>query len=294
MLRPRQLPAEKRAVPPFEEHLSKTPCRPLRTLEVMNGTTKAASRSVRRYPYGVDAPPILAALAGLSVGGFTMASRFFARNRLRQGTIALAAGAIGSVAATGYAYTTLYGKLVVWEHVLDNLDLRGSERVLDLGCGRGAVLMAVARRLTRGGSAVGADVWTTDQSGNSREATHANAEAEGVADRVKVVDADMRDLPFDDGEFDLVTASMAVHNIRDRDGRLQALREAHRVLKPGGRLLIADPAPMIKTYAKTLRELDAVQISEHSLGWRFAFGGLAPGAMLRATKPVQTDTSRCP
>jgi SAM-dependent methyltransferase len=242
----------------------------------------------KRFRYGVDAPPVLAALAGLSITGLTVASGCFGKNRRGRGTIALTIGAIGSIAATGYAYTTLYGKHVVWGHELDAVDLQGTERVLDLGCGRGAVLVAVARRLIHGGSVVGADLWTMDQSGNSREATLANATAEGVADRVEVVDADMRDLPFDADEFDLVTASMAVHNIRDREGREQALREAHRVLKPGGRLLVADPFPMVKTYANTLRALDVVQISAQNLGWRFAFGGLSPGAMLRASKPLQT------
>jgi ubiquinone/menaquinone biosynthesis C-methylase UbiE len=239
----------------------------------------------KRFRYGVDAPPVLAALAGISITGLTVASRSCDKNRRGKGAIALTVGAIGSLAATGYAYTTLYGKHVVWGRELDAVDLQGTERVLDLGCGRGAVLVAVARRLTHGGSVVGADLWTMDQSGNSREATLANATAEGVAGRVEVVDADMRDLPFDADEFDLVTASMAVHNIRDREGRVQALREAHRVLKPGGRLLVADPFPMMKTYANTLRALGAVQIGQQSLGWRFAFGGLSPGAMLRATKP---------
>jgi SAM-dependent methyltransferase len=248
----------------------------------------------QRLRYGVDAPPVLVALGGLSVTGLTIASGSFGNNRRGRGTIALAVGAVGSIAAAGYAYTTLYGKHVVWGHELDAVGLRGTERVLDMGCGRGAVLVAVARRLIHGGSVVGADVWTMDQSGNSREATLANAAAEGVADRVEVVDADMRDLPFDAGEFDLVTASMAVHNIRDRDGRVQALREAHRVLKPGGRLLVADPFPMVRTYAKTLRALDVVQISEQGLGWRFAFGGLSPGAMLRASKPLQTRPTARP
>jgi cyclopropane fatty-acyl-phospholipid synthase-like methyltransferase len=68
--------------------------------------------------------------------------------------------------------------------LLDSLDLRGDEHVLDLGCGRGAVLLMAAQRLTIG-RAVGVDLWkTSDQSGNAEAATRRNADAEGVADRV--------------------------------------------------------------------------------------------------------------
>jgi hypothetical protein len=69
-------------------------------------------------------------------------------------------------------------------------------RAADLGCGRGAVLIEAARRLPTG-RAVGADLWSgKDQSGNSPDATLANAAAAGVADRVEVHTADMTALPF--------------------------------------------------------------------------------------------------
>lgn len=46
--------------------------------------------------------------------------------------------------------------------------------------------------------------------------------------------------PFDDNSFDLVVSSFAIHNIPARAGRKKAIDEAVRVLRPGGRLLIAD------------------------------------------------------
>jgi hypothetical protein len=55
-----------------------------------------------------------------------------------------------------YLYATLRSKFVVWAELLDQLKLRGDERILDLGCGRGAVLMLAAQHLTTG-RAVG---WT--------------------------------------------------------------------------------------------------------------------------------------
>lgn len=154
------------------------------------------------------------------------------------------------LAHTGvYLHTTLRGKLRVWERVLDQADLKGNEQLLDLGCGRGAVLIAAARRLPAG-HAVGADLWSgKDQSGNSPEATLANAAAAGVADRVEVHTADMTALPFADGSFDVVTSALAIHNIPSPERRYRAVDEAMRVLHPGGQLLIADFWPMARKYA---------------------------------------------
>ncbi len=111
--------------------------------------------------------------------------------------------------ATTVLHTTLRGKFLVWAELLDRLGLRGDERILDLGCGRGAVLLMAAQRLTTG-RAVGVDLWQgADQSGNSLEATRRNAVAEGVADRVELHTGDMRALPFKDGGFDLVLSSLS-------------------------------------------------------------------------------------
>jgi ubiquinone/menaquinone biosynthesis C-methylase UbiE len=147
-----------------------------------------------------------------------------------------------------FLHTTLRGKLRIWERDLDRAGLSGNEQLLDLGCGRGAVLIEAARRLPAG-RAVGVDVWSRDQSGNRPETTLANAAAAGVADRVEVHTADMTALPFEDGSFDVVTSALAIHNIRSPEGRYRAVDEAMRVLRPGGQLLIADPWPMAKKYA---------------------------------------------
>jgi SAM-dependent methyltransferase len=196
--------------------------------------------------YGVDAPPLPALLGAAGVACGVAAVRW------PTGRPALAvAGAVLLAGAGVYLHTTLRGKLRAWDAILNRAGLKGDEQVLDMGCGRGAVLIAAARRLPNG-RAVGVDLWSADQSGNRPEATLANAAAAGVADRVQVRSGDMTSLPFPDASFDFVTSAMAIHNIGSTEGRNRALDEAFRVLRPGGQLLIADPWPIVRKYAAHL------------------------------------------
>ena len=161
--------------------------------------------------------------------------------------------------ATGYVYTTRRGKFQVWAEILLRLGLRGDEQILDLGCSRGAVLLMAASLLPRG-KAIGIDVWkTNEQSCNALSVTQHNAEREAVAERVELHTADMRHLPFSHGLFDLVVSSMAI-------------TEAVRVLKPGGRLVIAD-FHETQRYGERLRELAMTDVTQQALGWRFWYGG---------------------
>jgi ubiquinone/menaquinone biosynthesis C-methylase UbiE len=186
-----------------------------------------------------------------------------------------------------YLHATLRGKFIVWAEILDESKLRGDERILDMGCGRGAVLLMAAQHLTAG-RAVGVDLWRgVDQSGNSAEATRNNAVAEGVADRVELHDGDMRALPFEDDSFDRVLSSLAIHNIHGRAGRARAVSEAVRVLRPGGRLLIAD-VRSTREYQEELARLGMNDIVRRRAGRKFWRGG--PWAMTRlvtATKPAR-------
>jgi len=191
---------------------------------------------------------------------------------------------MGTILAA-YLDATLRGKFVVWAQLLDQLNLRGDERILDLGCGRGAVLLLAAQHLTTG-RAVGADIWRkVDQSGNSMEATRRNALAEGVGDRVELHTADMTALPFADNSFDVVLSSMAIHNINTEAGRKKAIEEAVRVVRPGGRLMIADVRGT-GFYQQQLESLGMCDVKRSRLGWQFWRGGASAATLLvTATKP---------
>ena len=123
------------------------------------------------------------------------------------------------------------------EALLDRHSWCGDELVLDIGCGRGQATIAVARRLCSG-HVVGVDLsHRIDPAGKSYLAA-ARAEAVGVASRVSFKRAVATALPFPDGSFDVVV-SMAVPHTSSAS-RAQAVREALRVLSPGGTLLVFD------------------------------------------------------
>ncbi|HEY6271971.1 MAG TPA: class I SAM-dependent methyltransferase [Terriglobales bacterium] len=197
----------------------------------------------------------------------------------------VAAGVMFGCAGCGL-YASRQGKFTVWAGLLNGLSFRGDEWILDVGCGRGAVLLMAAKRLTTG-RAIGVDLWKrADQSGNAIEATKRNAAAEGVADLVELRTADMTTLPFEDSTFDLVLSSLAIHNVRGWAGRDQAIEQVVRVLRPGGRLMIAD-LWATRQYSLCLAKLGMANISRRGLGWRMWWSGpWLPTHLVTATKPL--------
>jgi arsenite methyltransferase len=261
------------------------------------------SRASDKPDYGLDAPGVvrnllIAGAAGLLI--WTTAYFGLWSGLLKVGPIAgielrfPAAGALwpgaGCTAmALWMLWSSKVGKVRERETLLDRIPWTGAERVLDVGCGRGLLLVGAARRLT-GGRATGIDIWQAeDLSGNRPEATLENARREGVADRVEVKTADMRKIPFADGSFDVVVSSQAIHNIYDSGGRAQAIGEVARVLAPGGRALLRD-IRHVRDYAATLAQHGVTEVRQLDSPFVTAFlalvtfGSLRPGTLL-ARKP---------
>lgn len=201
----------------------------------------------RRTDYGIDAPPVVRNLSVFGVAWLVLAGVLYIDGESRSPGLFRMLYKTGLYCGPSWIMTALlmvYGsrvrKLALRDRLLDELALRGEETVLDVGCGRGLMLLGAARRLPRG-RAVGLDLWqTVDQSGNSPEATRKNAEAEGVLERIELHTGDARAMPFPDQHFDCILSSWALHNIPDAAGRAAAVREIARVLKPGGRVLLVD------------------------------------------------------
>lgn len=160
------------------------------------------------------------------------------------------------------------------------MNWKGNEIVLDVGTGRGLMMIGAARKL-KSGKAVGIDIWSKkDLSGNSMEKTLANADLEGVRDRVEVQSGDATAMNFADGTFDVVLSNLCIHNIPTRDGRDRACREIVRVLKPGGTAVISD---FIHTahYVKAFRSAGA-ETTRNGMDFLFTF---PPLRIIEVQKP---------
>jgi ubiquinone/menaquinone biosynthesis C-methylase UbiE len=224
--------------------------------------------------YGIDAPGVVRNLlvigAALIISGIV-----FPTIQLGNVTILWNQSAFwsGGGCLTGGILMLLYAKWGKFRHrdmMLNMLRWRGDERVLDVGTGRGLLLIGAARRLTTG-RGTGIDVWSTrDLSGNSLERTQTNVDIEGVQDKVDLKSDDARKLSFPDASFDVILSNLCIHNIPDANGRAQACREIARVLKPGGIALISDfinTGTYLKTFANCGLKVSRTQINPLTFPW---------------------------
>lgn len=111
------------------------------------------------------------------------------------------------------------------QQMAERIAPRDGDALLDIGCGTGTALFELAPRV---GRAVGVDL-SAEMLAVARLRAPAN---------VELVQADCAELPFDAASFDVYRAERIYQHLAEPRA---ALREARRVLKPGGRLVLADP-----------------------------------------------------
>ncbi|HHH39806.1 MAG TPA: bifunctional demethylmenaquinone methyltransferase/2-methoxy-6-polyprenyl-1,4-benzoquinol methylase UbiE [Sedimenticola sp.] len=110
--------------------------------------------------------------------------------------------------------------------------VRYGERVLDLAGGTGDLTRLFHPRVGDKGEVVLADINASMLRRGRDRLTD-----EGIVRGVRYVQVDAQSLPFEDNTFDCVTIGFGLRNVTDKD---RALASMHRVLKPGGRLLILE------------------------------------------------------
>ncbi|WP_147820748.1 methyltransferase domain-containing protein [Salidesulfovibrio onnuriiensis] len=105
------------------------------------------------------------------------------------------------------------------------------EDVLDIATGTGTVALALAEEADAGCRITGIDITQS-----MLDAARRNVNAAGIGDIFEFRQASAEELPFADNSYDVVTSSLALHHTNVPS----VLRECHRVLRPGGRVVIAD------------------------------------------------------
>jgi ubiquinone/menaquinone biosynthesis C-methylase UbiE len=116
--------------------------------------------------------------------------------------------------------------------VLDGADLSAGHKLLDVGCGTGTLAIQAGRRLAGAGQVTGVDP-------APRQIARARSKARRAGVKVDFQSGVIENLSFPDKTFDTVTSTLMMHHLPG-DLRLQGLAEIARVLKPRGRLILAD------------------------------------------------------
>ena len=206
--------------------------------------------------YGIDQP--LMPISLLTLSGY-FATR---KNKLLK-----LFGTSAALAEAGiYLRTSLKGKYDIWQDILEHENLNFSGKALDLGCGRGAVLNELAKKMYHPDSVIGIDIFDPKyQSGNNFRNAQQNVIDNKIADKVTIKSDDITELAFDDESFDIITASFVLHNLSEEKQK-QALLEACRVLSHAGKLIIVDLTRNINLYQQILMQHDINNLHIREVG----------------------------
>ena len=209
----------------------------------MNGQADYKNWVPKGMAYGVATGAAACAAGGIAVWKLGNGLRRATRNAMLVGAGVGLAG-LGTFAAWCFYARRAFSydderhlSRIIVEGTAERLDVPEGGSVLDVGCGSGALSIAVAKR-NPSAHVFGIDYWGPEYASYSRELCESNAAAEGV-DNVRFERGDARELHFADETFDAVTSNYVYHNITGSN-KQELLRETLRTLKKGGTFAIHD------------------------------------------------------
>jgi SAM-dependent methyltransferase len=137
------------------------------------------------------------------------------------------------------------------------LEWDGHGEALDIGCGNGPLVVALAKKYPQS-RVTGIDYWGSDWD-YSQAGCEENACLEGVSDRTSFQKASASTLPFDDGRFDAVVSNFVFHEVHDTKDKRALIKEALRVLKKGGAFSFQDLFLVKAYYGETEDLLETIR-----------------------------------
>jgi len=140
----------------------------------------------------------------------------------------------------------------VLDLLVDRIDWNGEGSALDIGCGSGALAVKLARRYPQA-RITGLDFWGAAWAYGKAQCER-NAALEGVGSQTEFMQGSAFSLPFADGAFDLVVSNMTFHEVKGVTDKRGLVREALRVLRPGGAFVFQDLF-LLRSYFGTPDEL---------------------------------------
>lgn len=126
-----------------------------------------------------------------------------------------------------------FGVHRLWKRfAIDVAAVRPGQQVLDLAAGTGDLTAKLADRVGREGLVIASDI-----NGSMLSQGRQRLVDDGVVGNVEYVQANAECLPFADNSFDCVTMAFGLRNVTDKAAALESI---HRIIKPGGRLLVLE------------------------------------------------------
>lgn len=241
---------------------------------------------MKKLNYGIDAPGVIRNLLGIGIVLLLVAfllpvvwtnifTLLVANTVLWPGICLIITG----------LFMLLYGKWGKFQHrekILSCHDWKGDEKVLDVGCGAGLLLIGAAKRLGTG-RANGIDIFkASDLSNNNLRQLTTNATLEKVVDRIRFTEQDIQQTNFENDYFDVILSNLCLHNIAGKQGRQEACAEITRVLRPGGKAIISDFLHT-RTYKKHFQDSGMLVSRKGPYFW----GIIPPLFIVIAEKPVK-------